>query len=193
MAVLFPRAGAAALGLSGALFGLPSAADAPEKSSLRKHVSAVLALGPGSWAQARSLRIASAHLSARLSRAARCDPDRDKAEYRGCVLPALRSTSIGGQTTARLAAVVATTVPAGRCRNRLLEVQAANAAAGEQGAYLLSRLYVHDVAAGQGAVHRGLGKASAMAARAAAIDPAVCAAKVGRRGVWSQPVPDFGP
>ena len=88
-----------------------------------------MTLGAGSWAQARSLRIASAHLTARLSRAARCDPTQGKLRYGRCVLPALRSASIAGQTTARLAAVVAVTIPAGRCRGYLLEVQAANAAA----------------------------------------------------------------
>lgn len=190
MVLLFARSGAAALVLSSAALGLPSAANAPGSFATRPTAAAPMTLGTGSWAQARSLRIASAHVTARLSRAARCDPAQGKLRYRRCVLPALRSASIAGQTTARLAAVVAVTIPAGRCRGYLLEVQAANAAAAEQGAYLLGRLYVHDVAAAQREVDIGLGRAAAMLARASAVRTATCARRQ-RPDAWGRPLPEL--
>ena len=190
MVLLFARSGAAALVLFSAL-GLPSAANAPYSSATRARAAVEpIALGPGSWGQARSLRIASAHLTVRLSKASRCDPAQPKTVYRRCVLPALRSASIAGQTTARLAAVVAATVPPGRCRRYVLEVQAANAAAGEQGTYLLGRLYVHDVAAAQREVDAGLARAAAMLARAAAVRSATCARRQ-RPDVWGRPLPQL--
>jgi hypothetical protein len=192
MVVLFARSGAAALVLSSVALGLPGAAHAPQILAAPHQSPAPAALGAGSWAQARSLRIASAHLSARLSRAARCEPAQDKAGYRRCVLPALRSMSMAGRTTARLAAVVVATVPAGRCRGYLLEVQAANTAAGDQGAYLLSRLYVREVAAAQRTVDAGLGRAAAMLARAASAPRATCAAKQ-RADIWAGPLPELSP
>jgi hypothetical protein len=192
MVVLFARSGAAALVLSSVALGLPGAADAPRNLATAHQSPAPPALGAGSWAQARSLRIASAHLRARLSRAARCRPAQDKATYLRCVLPALRGMSMAGRTTARLAAVVAATVPAGRCRGYLLEMQAANEAAGEQGAYLLSRLYTRDVAAAQRAVDEGLDKAAPMLARAASAPRTTCAARQ-RADVWARPLPELGP
>ena len=194
MIVLFARSGAAALVLSSAALGLPAAAHAPQILGAR-HQSAApvqVPLGAGSWAQARSLRIASAHLTARLSRAARCVPAQDKTTYRRCVLPALRGMSMAGNTTARLAAVVAATVPPGGCRGYLLEVQAANAAAGEQGAYMLSRLYVREVAAAQRQVDAGLERAAAMLARASAARSTTCAAKQ-RADIWARPIPELSP
>ena len=192
MVVLFARSGAAALVLSSVALGLPGAAYAPQILTARRHSTGPAALGAGSWAQARSLRIVSAQLSARLSRAARCEPGQDKATYRRCVLPALRGMSMAGRTTARLAAVVSSTVPPGRCRGYLLEVQAANAAAGEQGAYLLSRLYVRDGAAAQRTVDAGLGKAAAMLARAGSTPRTTCAARQ-RADIWARPVPELSP
>jgi hypothetical protein len=192
MVVLFARSGGAALVLSSVALGLPGAAHAPEILAARHQSLAPAALGAGSWAEARSLRIASAHLSARLSRAARCEPAQDQAIYRRCVLPALRSMSMAGRTTARLAAVVVATVPAGRCRGYLLEVQAANTAAGDQGAYLLSRLYVREVAAAQRTVDAGLGRAAAMLARAASAPRTTCAAKQ-RADIWAGPLPELSP
>jgi len=192
MVVLFARSGAAALVLSSVALGVPGAAYAPQILTARHQSTAPAALGAGSWAQARSLRIASAQLSARLSRAARCESGRDKATYRRCVLPALRGMSMAGRTTAHLAAVVSSTVPQGRCRGYLLEVQAANAAAGEQGAYLLSRLYVRDVAAAQRTVDAGLDKAAAMLARAASTPRTTCAARQ-RGDIWARPLPELSP
>jgi hypothetical protein len=72
MVVLFARSGAAALVLSSAALGLPAPAHAPEILVARRQSAVPMALGAGSWAQARSLRLASARLTARLSRAARC-------------------------------------------------------------------------------------------------------------------------
>jgi hypothetical protein len=192
MIVLFARSGAAALVLSSAALGLPAPARAPQILRARHQSAAPAALGAGSWAQARSLRIASAHLTARLSRAARCVPAQDKTTYRHCVLPALRGMSMAGNMTARLAAVVAATVPPGRCRGYLLEVQAANAAAAEQGAYLLSRLYVRQVAAAQRQVDAGLGRAASMLARAAPARNTTCAAKQ-RADIWARPLPELSP
>jgi hypothetical protein len=192
MVLLFARSGAAALVLTSAVLGLPAAAHAPQILIARHQSAAPAALGAGSWAQARSLRIASAHLTARVSRAARCEPARDKAAYRRCVLPALRGMSMAGRTTARLAAVVASSVPPGRCRGYVLEVQAANAAAGEQGAYLLSRLYARDVAAAQRQVDAGLERAAAMLGRAAAARSTTCAARQ-RADIWARPLPALSP
>jgi hypothetical protein len=192
MVVLFARSGAAALVLSSVALGLPTAAHAPQILAARHQSAVPAALGAGSWAQARSLRIASVHLTARLSRAARCDPAQDKAAYRRCVLPALRGMSMAGRTTARLAAVVASSVRSGRCRGYLLEVQAANAAAGEQGAYLLSRLWVREVAAAQRRVDSGLQRAAAMLARAAAAPSMTCAARQ-RADIWARPLPELSP
>ncbi|MGZ6143385.1 MAG: hypothetical protein ACXWLM_08600 [Myxococcales bacterium] len=189
MVLLFARSGAAALVLTSAALGLPNAAHAPEVVAARHQPAA---LGAGSWAQARSLRIASAHLTARLSRAARCEPAQDKAAYRRCVLPALRGMSMAGRTTARLAAVVASSVPPGRCRGYLLVVQAANAAADEQGAYLLSHLYVREVAAAQRQVDAGLERAAAMLRRAAAAPSTMCAARQ-RADIWARPLPELSP
>jgi hypothetical protein len=192
MVVLFARSGAAARVLSSAALGVAAPARAPQLFAARHGSAAPVALGAGSWAQARSLRIASAHLTARLSRAARCEPAQDKTTYRRCVLPALRGMSMAGNTTARLAAVVAATVPAGRCRGYLLKVQAANAAAAEQGAYLLSRLYVRAVAVAQRRVDAGLERAASMLARAAAARSTTCAAKQ-RADIWARPVPELSP
>ena len=192
MVLVFARSGAAALLLFSVALGLPGAAHAPQILTARPASAAPAELGAGSWAQARSLRIASAHLRARLVRAARCEPAQDKATYRRCVLPALRGMSMAGRTTARLAAVVASTVPAGRCRGYLLEVQAANEAAGEQAAYLLSRLYTRDVAAAQRTVDAGLGKAAPMLARAASAPRATCAARQ-RADIWARPLPELSP
>ena len=192
MVVLFARSGAVVLLLSSAALGLAAPAHAPQALGV-KHQPAVAALGAGSWAQARSLRIASAHLTARLSRAARCEPVRDKAAYRRCVLPALRGTSMAGRTTARLAAVVASTVPPGRCRGYLLEVQAANEAAGAVGAYLLGRLYDRDVAAAQRTVDAGLEKTAAMLARATSSPSTTCAARQQRADIWARPLPELSP
>ena len=80
MVVLFARSGAAALVLSSVALGLPTAAHAPQILAARHQSAVPAALGAGSWAQARSLRIASVHLTARLSRAARCDPAQDKTQ-----------------------------------------------------------------------------------------------------------------
>lgn len=192
MVLLFARSGAAALVLSSAALGLPAPAHAPQLFATRHQSAAPEPLGAGSWAQARSLRIASAHLTARLSRAARCQPAQDKTTYRRCVLPALRGMSMAGYTTARLAAVVATTVPPGHCRGYLLKVQAANAAAGEQGAYLLSRLYVREVAAAQRQVDAGIARAASMLARASAAPNTTCAAKQ-RADIWARPLPELSP
>ena len=192
MVMLFARSGAAALVLSSAALGLPAPAHAPQLFPARHQSAAPTPLGAGSWAQARSLRIASVHLTARLSRAARCQPAQDKTTYRRCVLPALRGMSMAGNTTARLAAVVAATVPPGRCRGYLLKVQAANAAAGEQGAYLLSHLYVREVAAAQRQVDAGLERAASMLARASATRRTTCAAKQ-RPDIWARPLPEMSP
>jgi hypothetical protein len=192
MVVLFARSGAAVLLMSCAALGLPTAAHAPQIHGARHQSAMSGALGAGSWAQARSLRIASAHLTARLSRAARCEPVGHKAAYRRCVLPALRSMSMAGRTTARLAAVVASTVPPGRCRDYLLAVQAANTAAGEQGAYLLGRLYIRDAAAAQRTVDAGLEKVAAMLARAASSPSTTCAARQ-RADIWARPLPELSP
>jgi hypothetical protein len=192
MVVLFARSGAAALVLSSAALGLPAPAYAPQILAARRQPAVPAALGAGSWAQARSLRIASAHLAGRLSGAARCEPGQDKTTYRRCVLPALRGMSMAGNTTARLAAAIASTVPPGRCRGYLLEVQAANTAAGEQGAYLLSRLYVREVSAAQRTVDAGLRRAASMLARAAAAPRTTCAAKQ-RADIWARPLPELSP
>jgi hypothetical protein len=192
MVLLFARSGAAALVLTSAALGLPTAAHALQILSARHHSAVPGPLGAGGWAQARSLRIASAQLTARLSRAARCEPAQDKAAYRRCVLPALRGMSMAGRTTARLAAVVASSVPPGRCRGYLLEVQAANAAAGEQGAHLLSRLYVRDVAAAQRQVDAGLEQAATMLGRAAGVRSTTCAARQ-RADIWARPLPELSP
>ena len=195
MIVLFARSGAAALVLSSAALGLPAPAHAPQILAAR-HQSAVpvqVPLGAGSWAQARSLRIASAHLTARLSRAARCQPAQDKTD-----LPALRAARAarhvdGGQHD-RTPGRRRRRRPSrrGGCRGYLLEVQAANAAAGEQGAYMLSHLYVREVAAAQRQVDAGVERAASMLARASAARSTTCAAKQ-RHDIWARPLPEMSP
>ena len=80
----------------------------------------------------------------------------------------------------------------GRCRGYLLEVQAANTAAGEQGAYLLGRLYIRDVVAAQRTVDAGLEKGAAMLARAASSPRTTCAARQ-RADIWARPLPELSP
>jgi hypothetical protein len=93
-----------------------------------------LGLDAASDAQARQMRRATLALGAELSAAGRCA----SAE---CMVPALRRAGMGGRTNGMLVRVVMASVPAGRCRNYLYGLSAANDAAGDDARWLLPRLY----------------------------------------------------
>jgi hypothetical protein len=114
-------------------------------------------------AEAHTMQGASVRLAREVTRAARCDPRR--ARFEACVLPALRFGGMGGIDAARLLVTVVA-VAAGGCRTVLLELQAADAALGDQSRWLLSQLYSAPRVRARREVAAGLGLAARMMARA---------------------------
>ncbi len=94
-----------------------------------------------SEAEARQLRRATRRLAEELDAAARCDAREPRHRFAACVGPALRHAGMGGRTTAMLLRGVIGGVPDGRCRARLIGLQAANGAAAENAQWLLPLLY----------------------------------------------------
>jgi hypothetical protein len=171
-----------AVGLAGAMvLGLAGGDDA--RRGAPAQAAAAPGLGPGSVAQVRGLREASARLAAELRRSARCDPRVPRAAYHRCVLPGLRHAGIGGSSTALLAGTVARDLPAGACRASLGSLAGASSETGGIARDLLAHLYYRDggtqaqmavALAGlarmlTGAVHRTDPTACALAARGPAL------------------------
>jgi hypothetical protein len=133
-------------------------------------------LDAGSVAQTGMLRHATSRLETEMRGAKQCDATAATPTYRACVQPALRHAGVAGAMTARMAGVTIKRVPYGRCRTNLLEVQAANAAAGEQARWALTSLYVGRPGTGQARVAAQVAGMWAMLRRAhLAAVPAQCA------------------
>lgn len=90
-------------------------------------------------AQTERMRLVSVQLADEIMHAARCHP-RDRG-FEPCVSPALRHAVMGGRLAAFVLRTVLAPVPTGRCRRRLIDLQAANAAASELAQWALSGLY----------------------------------------------------
>jgi hypothetical protein len=91
------------------------------------------------------MRSVTVQMAGEMKRAMRCHPHRRGFER--CVLPALRHAVMASHTAAFVLRTVIAPVPRGRCRGRLLDLPAANAAANEQAQWALTGLY--DRARGQ--------------------------------------------
>jgi hypothetical protein len=130
-------------------------------------------LDAASDAQARRMREVTSALGAELSAAARCRA----AGFVECAAPALRHATVGGRSAAMLVGVVLAGVPAGRCANYLLRLQAANAAAGDDARWELSQLYDRGARRHHRAIAHQLALIGSMLRHAARAAPAgVCSA-----------------
>jgi len=131
---------AAGIGVT-AVIGSPLPARSPHRvvQPGRGPLSRAL-IGSGSaTAEAERVRSATSQLADEMTDATRCHPR--GLRYEPCVLPALRHAVMGGRLAGFVLHTVIAAVPPGRCRERLVELQAANVAAGDMAHWTLSNLY----------------------------------------------------
>jgi hypothetical protein len=123
-------------GVAAVAVGLESHGGAapPVRSAAQSGTPAHVGLDAASDAQARRMRRVTEGLGAELSAAARCATT-------DCAVPALRHAGMGGRTNSMLVRVVMADVPAGRCRDYLFGLQAANDGASDEGHWLLPKVY----------------------------------------------------
>jgi hypothetical protein len=112
---------------------------APSSASI---VRPRIALDATSDAEARSMRRVTHRLAGELRVAARCHVRGSARAFEACVAPALQHIGVGGRGAAVILGNVARTIPAGRCLQYLLGLQAANDAAADNARWLFGNIYV---------------------------------------------------
>jgi hypothetical protein len=126
-------------------------------------------------AEARQMRAAVMTLARQAAVGLRCDPNAPSAQYRPCVVPALRHLGIGGRMGANVLNVVIAHVPVGNCRGYLLGLQGAMEGAGEDARWLLPQLYERGRRRAQHEISSQIHLIAAMLRHAATAAPAyVC-------------------